>query len=58
LLGFSFLFTAAGAWLGVNLGPGAFLPALIASFGALIALYVVRNRLLTILGVFGGNDRE
>ena len=44
LLGFSFVFTAAGAWLGVNLGPGAFFPALIASFGALIALFFLRER--------------
>ena len=44
LLGFSFVCTAAGAWLGTALGPGAFIPALIASFGALIALYVVRER--------------
>jgi modulator of FtsH protease len=44
LLGFSFAFTAAGAWLGTVLGPGAFIPALIASFGALIVLFVVRDR--------------
>jgi len=51
LLGFSFLFTAVGAWLGVNLGPGAFVPALIVSFGALIALYFVRDRSPLNLGV-------
>ena len=51
LLGFSFLFTAAGAWLGVNLGPGAFFPALIASVGALIALYFVRDRAPLNLGL-------
>ncbi len=44
LLGFSFVFTAAGAWLGTALGPGAFIPALVVSFGALITLYVVREQ--------------
>ena len=44
LLGFSFVFTALGAWLGVHLGPGAFFPALIASFGALLALFFLRER--------------
>jgi len=51
LLGFSFAFTAAGAWLGVNLGPGAFFPALIVSLGALIALYLVRDRAPLNLGL-------
>jgi FtsH-binding integral membrane protein len=44
LLGFSFVFTALGAWLGVNLGPGAFVPALLASFGALLALFFLHER--------------
>src|SRR5436309_53576 len=35
LLGFSFLFTTAGAALGTVLGPGAFIPALVLSLGAL-----------------------
>ena len=51
LLGMSFVFTAIGAWLGTNLGPGAFVPALIVSFGTLIALYFVRDRSPLNLGV-------
>ena len=51
LLGMSFVFTAVGAWLGTNLGPGAFVPALIVSFGTLIALYFVRDRSPLNLGV-------
>jgi modulator of FtsH protease len=51
LLGFSFVFTAAGAWLGTVLAPGAFVPALIVSFGALIALLLVRERAPLNLGL-------
>jgi modulator of FtsH protease len=38
LLGFSFLFTAGGAMLGIQIGPGALLVSAIASFACLIAL--------------------
>jgi len=51
LLGVSFLFTAVGAWVGTQLGPGAFFPALILSFGALIALHFVRDRAPLNLGL-------
>jgi FtsH-binding integral membrane protein len=44
LLGFSFVFTAGGALIGRNLGPGAFLLAMIGSFGTLIALQFLRER--------------
>lgn len=44
LLGFSFLFTAAGAVLGTNLGRGAFFPALILSFVALFGLMFAKER--------------
>jgi FtsH-binding integral membrane protein len=33
-----------GGWLGVHLGPGAFVRALLASFGALLALFFLRER--------------
>src|SRR5207237_9715531 len=44
LLGFAFLFTAGGAVVGRTLGPGAFLLAVIGSFGTLIALQFLRER--------------
>lgn len=44
LLGFAFLFTAGGAVIGRTLGPGAFLLAVIGSFGTLIALQFLRER--------------
>jgi modulator of FtsH protease len=44
LLGFSFVFTAGGALLGRNLGPGAFFISLVGSFGTLIALQFLRER--------------
>jgi len=44
LLGFSFIFTAGGALLGRNLGPGAFFISLVGSFGTLIALQFLRER--------------
>jgi modulator of FtsH protease len=44
LLGFAFLFTAAGALIGRNLGPGGFLLAIVGSFGTLIALQFLRER--------------
>ena len=44
LLGFSFIFTAGGALIGRNLGPGAFFISLIGSFGTLIALQFLRER--------------
>src|SRR5438105_2059831 len=44
LLGFAFVFTAGGALIGRSLGPGAFLLAIIGSFGTLIALQFLRER--------------
>jgi FtsH-binding integral membrane protein len=44
LVGFSFIFTAGGAVIGRNLGPGAFLLSVIGSFGTLIALQFLRER--------------
>ena len=44
LLGFSFVFTAGGALVGRNLGPGAFFISLVGSFGTLIALQFLRER--------------
>ena len=44
LLGFSFLFTAGGAVLGIQIGPGALLVSAIASFACLIALMFARER--------------
>ncbi len=51
LLGFSFVFTALGAWLGTALGPGAFLPAVVVTFGSIVALYLVRDRAPLNLGL-------
>jgi modulator of FtsH protease len=44
LLGFAFVFTAGGALIERNLGPGAFLLGLFGSFGTLIALQLLRER--------------
>jgi modulator of FtsH protease len=44
LLGFAFLFTAGGAIIGRELGPGGFLLALIGSFGTLIGLFLAREK--------------
>jgi modulator of FtsH protease len=44
LLGFAFLFTAGGAVIGRNLGPGGFVLAVVGSFGTLIALQFLRER--------------
>ena len=44
LLGFAFVFTAGGALVGRELGPGAFFLSIIGSFGTLIALQFLRER--------------
>jgi len=44
LLGFAFVFTAGGALIERNIGPGSFLLAIIGSFGTLIALQFLRER--------------
>ena len=44
LLGFAFVFTAGGALIGRELGPGAVLLSIIGSFGTLIALQFLRER--------------
>ena len=54
LLGFAFLFTAGGAAIGRTLGPGAFLLAVIGSFGTLIALQFLRERSPLNLGLLYG----
>src|SRR5690242_678844 len=44
LLGFAAVFTAGGALIERNLGPGSYLLAIIGSFGTLIALQFLRER--------------
>jgi FtsH-binding integral membrane protein len=44
LLAFSLLFTAGGALLGQQLGPGAILISIVGSIGTLIALYFTKTR--------------
>jgi modulator of FtsH protease len=44
LLGFSLLFTAGGAVLGQQLGPGAFFLSLVGSFGSMIALWFLKDK--------------
>jgi FtsH-binding integral membrane protein len=44
LLAFSLLFTAGGALLGPQLGPGAILVSIVGSIGTLIALYFTKDR--------------
>ena len=51
LLGFACLFTAGGAVIGRSLGPGAFLLSIVGSFGTVIALQFLRNRLPLNLGL-------
>ena len=52
LLAFSLLFTAGGALLGQQLGPGAILISIVGSIGTLIALYVTKSRPGLSLGLF------
>src|SRR5688572_3046121 len=52
LLAFSLLFTAGGALLGPQLGPGAILVSIVGSIGTLIALYVTKTRPGLNLGLF------
>src|SRR5919197_2831130 len=44
LLGFAFLFTAGGAIIGRELGPGAFFLSIVGSFGTLIGLFLAREK--------------
>lgn len=44
LLGFAFLFTAGGASIGANLGPGGFVVSAIGSFATLIGLMFARDK--------------
>jgi modulator of FtsH protease len=44
LLGFAFVFTAGGALIERNIGPGALLLSIFGSFGTLIALQFLRER--------------
>ena len=52
LLAFSLLFTAGGALLGQQLGPGAILISIVGSIGTLIALYFTKTRPGLNLGLF------
>jgi FtsH-binding integral membrane protein len=52
LLAFSLLFTAGGALLGRQLGPGAILISIVGSIGTLIALYFTKTRPGLNLGLF------
>ncbi|HLH23770.1 MAG TPA: Bax inhibitor-1 family protein [Chloroflexota bacterium] len=52
LLGFSLLFTMGGALLAPRLGPGAFILSLVGSFGALIALFFLKDKSPINLGLF------
>jgi FtsH-binding integral membrane protein len=52
LLAFSLLFTAGGALLGRQLGPGAILISIVGSIGALIAVYFTKNKPGLNLGLF------
>jgi FtsH-binding integral membrane protein len=52
LLAFSLLFTAGGALLGRQLGPGAILISIAGSIGTLIALYFTKTRPGLNLGLF------
>ena len=52
LLAFSLLFTAGGALLGPQLGPGAVLISIVGSLGTLIALYFTKTRPGLNLGLF------
>jgi FtsH-binding integral membrane protein len=44
LLAFAFVFTAGGAIVGRELGPGAFLLSIVGSLGTLIALFFLKER--------------
>ena len=52
LLAFSLLFTAGGALLGRQLGPGAILISIVGSLGTLIALYFTKTKPGLNLGLF------
>ncbi len=52
LLAFSLLFTAGGALLGRQLGPGAILISIVGSIGTLIALYFTKSKPGLNLGLF------
>ena len=52
LLAFSLLFTAGGALIGQQLGPGAILISIVGSLGTLIALYFTKDRPGLNLGLF------
>jgi len=52
LLAFSLLFTAGGALLGQQLGPGALLISIVGSLGMLIGLYFTKDRPGLNLGLF------
>src|SRR5919202_2836084 len=52
LLGFSMLFTMGGALIAPRLGPGAFIISLVGSFGALIALFFLKDKSPINLGLF------
>jgi modulator of FtsH protease len=54
LLGFAFAFTAGGALIGSQLGPGAFLISIVGSLGTLIALQFLRERSPLNLGLLYG----
>jgi FtsH-binding integral membrane protein len=51
LLGFSFLFTAGGAFLGTMMGPAAFLLSIVGSLGTLIALFFLKEKSPVNLGL-------
>jgi modulator of FtsH protease len=51
LLGFAFLFTAGGAIIGREIGPAAFLIALVGSLGSLFALMALREKAPINLGL-------
>jgi modulator of FtsH protease len=44
LLGFSFVFTAVGALVGIQIGPGGYLAGLVASLISLVALLLLKER--------------
>jgi FtsH-binding integral membrane protein len=52
LLAFSLVFTAGGALLGQQLGPGAILVSIVGSLGTLIALFFTKSRPGLNLGLF------
>jgi modulator of FtsH protease len=52
LLGFSLLFTMAGALVAPHLGSGAFILSLVGSFGSLIALWFLKDKSPINLGLF------